>query len=117
MYHIREVILKSEHAERKRLIIEFKDPAQAIVAEFLMTDASLLNFSVLDDLNKVITGESDYLESSGNRCFLKIEPHKTYLEDLFEGLYTDFNTYPPYEIDTAELRDLVVMWKEKIEKM
>src|SRR5699024_8096036 len=91
MYHIREVILKSEQAERKRLIIEFIDPAQAIVGEFLMMDASMLNFSVLEDLNKVLSKESKYIESSGNRCYLKINPEKTRLEDLYEGLYTDFD--------------------------
>src|SRR5690625_4444247 len=117
MYQIREVTLNNKHMERKRLIIEFADPAQAIVGEFLMTDASLLNFSILEDLNKVISGESNDLESSGNRCFLKITPHKTYIEDLYEGLYADFDTFPAYEMDTVELRDLVVMWKRKIAKL
>lgn len=117
MYQIREVILKNKSMERKRLIIEFEDPAQAIIGEFLMTDASLLNFSILEDLNKVISKESHYIESSGNRCFLKIKPHKTYIEDLYEGMYTDFETLPAYEMDTKELRDLVVMWKKKITKL
>lgn len=117
MYQIREVTLKNKHEERKRLVIEFEDPAQAIVGEFLMTDASLLNYSVLEDLNKVIAKECTNLESSGNRCFLKIKPDKTYLEDLFEGLFTDVDTLPPYEINTKKLRDLVVMWKEKMAEL
>ncbi len=117
MYHIREVILKHKHAERKRLIIEFEDPALAIVGEFLMTDASMLNFSVLDELNKVLTGKRDYIESSGNRCSLEIRSDQTRIEDLFEDMFANFDTLPPYEIDTKELRDLVVMWKEKIERL
>src|SRR5699024_5753273 len=107
MYQIREVILQNKHMERKRLIIEFADPAKAIVGEFLMRDASLLNFSILEDLNKVISKESNYIESSGNRCVLKITPNTTYIEDLYEGLFADFDTLPSYEIDTKELRDLV----------
>lgn len=117
MYHIREVILKSEQAERKRLIIEFDDPNRAIVGEFLMTDASLLNFSVLDELNKVLFGERDYIESSGNRCSLEIRSNQTLIEDLLAGLFTDFDTFPAYEMDTKELRDLVVMWKKESEEL
>lgn len=117
MYQIREIILKNKHVQRKRLIIEFADPAQAIIAEFLMTDASLLNFSVLEDLNKVINRDCNYLESTGNRCLLKIKPDKTIIEDLFEELYTDYDTLPAYQINTKELKDLVYMWKKKIEQL
>lgn len=117
MYQIREVILQNKHTERKRLVIEFADPAQAIIGEFLMTDASLLNFSILRDLNKVISMENHCIETSGNRCFLKISPTKTYIEDLYEGLFADFDTLPAYEIDTKELRDLVVMWKSKLAEL
>lgn len=117
MYQIREVILKNGQVERKRLVIEFSDPAQAIVGAFLMTDASLLNYSVLDDLNKVLAKESDYVESSGNRCCLEIRVDKTHLVDLFDGLFTDVDTFPSYEMKTKELRDLVLMWKEKNEEL
>lgn len=117
MYHIREVILKNNQVERKRLVIEFDDPAQAIVGEFLMADASLLHFSVLDELNHVLSGKSDHVESSGNRCALEIRSDKTLIEDLFEGMFANFDTLPAYEIETGELRDLVAMWKEKIEQL
>lgn len=117
MYQIREVVLKNEQVKRKRLIIEFDDPAKAIVGEFLMADASLLNFSVLDDLNKVLTGKHNYIESSGHRCSLEIRSDQTLIEDLFEDMYENFETLPAYEIDTKELRDLVVSWKEKIEEL
>lgn len=117
MYQIREVILKNEHVKRKRLIIEFDDPARAIVGEFLMADASLLNFSVLDDLNKVLSEKCNYIESSGHRCSLEIRSDQTLIEDLFEDMFDNFETLSPYEIDTKELRDLVVIWKEKIEEL
>lgn len=115
MYQIREVIIKNGQVERKRWIIEFDDPSRTIVGEFLMADASLLNFSVLDDLNKVLSGASDYIETSGNRCALVIRPDQTIIEDLFEGLFSDVDPIPSYAIDTKELRDLVLMWKEKSE--
>lgn len=117
MYQIREVILKNEHTERKRLVIEFDDPGQAIVGEFLMADASLLNFSVLEDLNKVLSGQSNYIESSGNRCSLEVRPDQTLIEDLFKDMFTELHPLPAYEINTSELKKLVMMWKEKVEKL
>ena len=116
MYHFREVVFKNEPTERKALVIEFDDPKMGIVGEFLMTDSSLLNYSVLDDLDKVLSGERDYIESSGNRCALEIKKDKTLMTDLFEGLFDGFDTFPMYEINTQELKDLIVMWKEKVEK-
>jgi hypothetical protein len=117
MYQINEIILKNKQIERKRFVIEFIDPAQAIVGEFLMTDSSLLNYSVLDDLNKVLSEKSDYIEFSGNRCSLEIRSDKTLIEDLFEGMFANFDTLPAYKIETKTLRDLVVMWKEKLEEL
>lgn len=115
MYHMREVTFKNEPTERKALIIEFDDPKMGIVGEFLMTDSSLVNYGVLDELEEVLAGEHDYIESSGNRCSLEIKQDKTLIADLFEGMFDGFDTFPAYEIETKALRDLIVMWKGSVE--
>lgn len=113
MYHIKEMTFKNEPTERKALVIEFDDSRMDIVGEFLMTDASLVNYSVLEEIEKVLSGRIDHVESSGNRCFLDIKKDKTLMNDLFEGMFDGFDTFLPYEIDTIVLRDLIVMWREK----
>lgn len=114
MYQIREITLSNEQMEKKSLIIEFDDSRMNIVGEFLMTDASLVNFSVLDNIEKVLSGELSQSESSGNRCFLAINKEKTVLSDLFEGMFDGFDTLPSREIETKLLRDLIIMWKDKL---
>lgn len=115
MYQIRKVVFKNEPIERKTLVIEFDNPQMDIVGEFLMTDASLVQYSVLDQIEKVLSGEIDVSESSGNRCMLEIKRDKTLLSDLFEGMFDGFDTFPAYEIETELLKDLIIMWKSSIE--
>lgn len=114
MYQFREVVLRNKTIEKKVLVIEFDEADKAIVAEFLMTDASMLKYSVLKTINHVLSGVSEYEKTSGNRYGLVIKRDKTQIEDLFEGLFDDFDTYPSYRVDTAELRDLIIMWRDKL---
>lgn len=115
MYHVKEITFKNEPTERKALIIEFTDPQMNIVGEFLMTDAGLVHYSVLDEIEKVLTGKLEYIESSGNRCFLEVNKDQTLVGDLFEGMFDGFDTFPSYEIETVLLKDLIVMWKKELE--
>ncbi|WP_051291522.1 hypothetical protein [Fictibacillus gelatini] len=80
------------------------------------TEATQITDSILKYIDKVLSGESDYEEFNGNRCSIEIRKDKTLVEDLFEGLYDDFDTFPTYEISTQELRDLIVMWVKKVEE-
>lgn len=114
MYRIREIILKNGSVERKDLVIQFDDPKMDIVGEFLMADARLLQAAILDDIDRVLAGGKDFIASSGNRCKLEINAVTTWMYDLFEDL-DDVNTFSPYEIDTRELRRLVIMWLDKLE--
>src|SRR5690606_24997333 len=92
VYQIREILLKNGPHERKRIVIEFDDPRMEIVSEFLMTDAPLLGGEVLHEIDRVLVGERERLESSGNRCAVLIQADVTLIEDLIE-------TYPSYEMD------------------
>lgn len=115
MYQFKEITVAHDQVERQVLIIEFTDPQKRILGEFLMNDASLLNYRVLDQLDRVLSGETEWEESSGNRCSLEISREKTVVEDLFSGMFADFTTLPTYEIDTKKLKDLIIIWKEKVE--
>lgn len=113
MYQFREVELKNKKMIKKVLVIEFDQEDMAIVAEFLMTDASLLDYSILRQIDKVLSGEHNCEKANGNRFNLVIKPDTTRMEDLFEGLFDDFVTYPTYEMSTKTLRELIVMWRDK----
>lgn len=109
MYKIREVTLKNGPKEKNVLVIDFDDPDMQIVGEFLMADAPLLHWQILREMEQVLAGEKQVATSSGNRCNLTIRPASTIISDLFVGM-DDVDVYPSYEIDTEELRDLIVMW-------
>lgn len=113
MYRFKEITLKNGPNEKKVLVIDFEDPKMAIVGEFLMTDAPLLNYSILKDIEHVRSGASNYEESSGNRCALFIRKDTTQIEDLFAGIIDEEDVFSSYEIGTEELSDLVHMWREK----
>lgn len=114
MYQIKPIILKNATIEKKDLIIQFDDPKMAIVAEFLMADAPLMNGAVLEEMDLVIDGKKDFLASSGNRCKLEISPDRTFIYDLFAGI-EGFDAYLPCEIATSKLRRLIVMWLDELE--
>lgn len=114
MYHIRPVVLKNGPIERTRLVIDFDDPNMKIVGEFLMADAPLLRGQILQDIHQVLTGNKSVVTSNGNRCALTIRPHATVITDLFEGM-DGVQAYPPYEIDTNTLRELIVMWFQELD--
>lgn len=115
MYYFREVTLKNGSSEKRRLIIEFDEPDMKIVAEFLMADAPLLYGKILHEIDQVLTGEKREITSNGNRCALTIRSSTTIISDLLAGM-DNVDVYPAYEIDTIELRELIVTWFKKLEE-
>lgn len=113
MYAFKEVVLKNDNAEKTILVIEFADPKYAIVGEFLMADASLLDYSILEKLDNVLTGEVETVATSGNRCSLVISQETTLIEDLLEDMFVDFESYEAVKIPTQELKELILVWREK----
>lgn len=113
MYHFKEIELENKNMKKTVLAIEFEAEDMAIVAEFLMTDASLLDYKVLSQIDRVLAGTSRIEHANGNRYGLVIKRDMTRMEDLFEDLFDDFQTYPAYEISTVKLRELIVSWRDK----
>lgn len=116
MYHFREVTIKNGQHEHKVLTIDFSDPKMAIVSEFLISDASLLQAKVLFDIDAVLNGQIDSIEVSGNRCALEIKRKTTLITDLFTDLYDDFVPLASYEMETEQLRKLIVLWLDEKKK-
>ena len=116
MYQIKEKILRNGDHERKILTIQFDQPEMAIVGEFLMTDASLLNYQVLDKLEHVLSGKKPIDYFTGNRCYLTIKHERTTIEDLYEGM-DEINTLPSYSVATEKLISLVKMWRTEKDRL
>ncbi|MBM7601572.1 hypothetical protein JOC34_004000 [Virgibacillus halotolerans] len=113
MYQIKEIPLKNGAMRRKSLAIYFDDPAMAIVGEFLMADAPIMNAAILNEIDGVLDGETDDATSSGNRCKLEVKSDKTLIYDLFDE-FDGVDAYLPCEIDTRKLRALIVMWLDEL---
>lgn len=112
MYDIKEVELTNQSITKKRLVITFHDEEMAIVGEFLMTDAPLMDGNVLEKLANVIDGKKQKAEFTGQRCHLTIKKNKTLIEDLF--YLEEITLYAPLSICTKELYNLTKMWLGKL---
>lgn len=113
MYKIKEVTLKQGEYQRKRLVIEFENPEQAILGELLMTDAPLLSWKLLREINSVLSGELSEVKGSGNRTSWIINAEKSIIEDLHAHLADDIPSMKTCVIETRKLYDLLKMWAEK----
>ncbi len=116
MYAIKEITLQHGQHERKRSVITFEEREKQIVGEFLMSDAPMLQFAIIQDIEIVLRGEESCILRNGNRCSIKITKNTTHIEDLYTDLYEGLHTYAPYEMDTTEVLSLVRMWKKHIEE-
>lgn len=116
MYEIKEIILKNGPLERKRLVIEFSDTNKQIVGEFLMTDVNLVDRKIVQDIENVLSGKIKEVEFSGNRCYVKVKPDITYLEDLYEEV-EGMISYAPYEINTSELLEMIDIWLDRLDAL
>lgn len=114
MYGFKEVTLQNGPHEKKVLVIEFAEPEMEIIGEFLMADASLLDYRILDIIDDVLSGTNDYEVSSGNRCSLEIKQDKTRVSDLLAGMYDGFEGFQAIDMDTRELQALIIMWRDKL---
>lgn|SRR5699024_1115910 len=116
MYTIREVSLQHGTQERKRSVITFKERNKQIIGEFLMSDAPMMNFAIIHDIQVVLRGVESSITRNCNRCSINITKEITYIEDLYTDLYEGLHTYAPYALDTTELLKLIRMWKEHLEQ-
>lgn len=115
-YEIKQIELHNKNGTRKKLIIEFFDPAYALLGEFLNVDASLLNWYILREVKAVLDNEKDQVESSGNRTSITVTKEQTRIEDLFDGIIADEDVLTPIVIETDTLYQILVNWHAAIDK-
>lgn len=114
MYELKEVTLKNKNIKKKRLVINFHEKKLAILAEFLMSDASLLSEELTLAFNQISKGEKEKVVLSGNRCVVEIKKAMTEISDLFNEY--DSEGYPSFKIPTEEFSGYVSMWYEELVK-
>src|SRR5690625_6171776 len=113
MYQIREVVLCRGEDKIKRPVIEFTVPDQAILGEFLMTDAPMFAGGILQEIDAVILGERAKMIGSGNRCGWEIDADQTVINDLFADMGDDVPSMPTCTFETQNLAELVDIWLMK----
>ncbi len=108
-YEFEDRVLKNGNIQRKTLLIHL-DPKLDMVSSFLESDIQGGSVQyVLDNIDKVLSGELDHMEMTGNLCDVNIYKDKTTIENLFnEDEYS--------EIETIELREFVVLWGEETKR-
>ena len=116
MFEIKEVMLNQGKHQRKRLVIEFELPEQAVLGEILMTDAPLLSWNILQEMNDVLCGEKEVVQGSGNRTSWVIQKEITTISDLFSDMDEDIPVMETCTIETKILYDLVKMWQSKTQQ-
>ncbi|HLR72382.1 MAG TPA: hypothetical protein VK085_13250 [Pseudogracilibacillus sp.] len=116
MYEIKHVTLQRGKQTKKRYVIEFTDPEQSILGEFLMVDVPLFSGEISDEITAVLRGDRRWIKGSGNRCSWDIDRHVSVISDVFIETGDDIPTMPTCTIQTEQLYDLVEMWLRKIGK-
>lgn len=114
MYQLKEVTLKNQGYEKKRLVIHFDKTEYIILAEFLMSDAQLLKNELLAAKKALDTNKTKEVTLTGNRCAIKLEKEKTMITDLFEGI--DESSYQALTISTNQFYDYLTIWSQEIQK-
>lgn len=113
MYDFKEVAIGHGEKERKRLVIEFSRPNEAILGEFLMIDVHLLGNDIVKELEELLHRERESITGSGNRCGWEINRQTAIINDLFEDKGENVPTFPSCTVETRQLYELITMWLEK----
>lgn len=113
MQHYFEVITV-ELGGKKRIRFRFNNESQ-ILSVFLSSDIQSDPIYFYEYIDKVLTGESERVEISGNVCYLDISKNTTKVGDLLSSnlVITDEDWC---EISTLELRGLIGLWIEENRK-
>lgn len=114
MYEIRQITLENKGHKVTRLIPDFDNQEMAIVSEFFMSDVELLGEDLINAFDEVMSGFTDEIELTGNRCAIKIREDYSKIEDLLEDLFADTELLESYEMETETLLELILQWKEEV---
>lgn len=98
---------------QKSLIIKMLDPKKYLAAVFLMSDIQGGDPSwALETIDEVLREEKEFAELNGNICCVEIYKDKT---KIFDNLAED-GMGEWCELDTKELKDLIIIWSNEVKK-
>lgn len=114
MYEIREIELKNGDYTKKRLVIMFKDVGYEIVGTFLMSDAPMFQFELIEDIGAVLAGKRESFTQAGNRCHITVGVGETVIEDLFAEDAPDVSMETA-TVNTRKLLEWMKMWRKELQ--
>ncbi|MBQ9048887.1 MAG: hypothetical protein IJ120_13415 [Solobacterium sp.] len=107
----REIRLKNNTKEKRKLIIEFQEEGYELLEEFLETEINTFRKAVLNEITAVLNGEKEDSKFAGNRFSLAIMPGVTI---IYDDKDEDFQWC---QVDTEELYELINEWHERWQEM
>jgi len=110
IYQIKTVTLTHKNIEKKRLVITFNDQSYELVADYLMADAPLLSFEIIQVIEAVLNGQNKAAKWAGNRTELTINPDTSIIEDLFEQKEA-------ISVETNWLYEMTVLWQNQLNEL
>lgn len=93
------------------MIIDFEDKSREILSEFLVSEIEDFGDIIVPLVDKVLSGESEFEEFSGNAVGIEISKDKS---KIYSAL--DFRELEDYIITTKELRNLIDIWLKKLDE-
>lgn len=96
----------------KELLIDFEEKGKDILSIFLEVEVSDFKDYVVEGIDKVLNGYSEYEELSGNVCIAKIHKDMT---KIYNDLADD-DMESCCEIETKQLKELIDIWCNELEK-
>ncbi|HLS23029.1 MAG TPA: hypothetical protein VK037_03825 [Pseudogracilibacillus sp.] len=110
-YSIKEITLQRGERRKKRKVIQFDDPNLTLLEEFLMVDAPLRNWQILNEFEQIKRVKQGTITYTGNRTTVTVTPTNTTIEDALDV----FNGENTVEIETDQLYKLLKTWQKEIE--
>ena len=98
---------------RVKYIPEFEDDTKLILTHFLCSEVPMFSGKILDSIQAVISGKSEFREFAGNSCELIVNRTNSVIRGNVEGM----EICPECIINTNELRDLIVCWLDDLKTL
>ena len=101
--------------DENNITILFDIKNKETLTTFMVCDVRAFQDWIKDDFNEVLSGKTDFLNVSGNVCYIEITPITT---KVYDGLTESDEEYysTMCEVDTKDLYEVIVEWCEKLKQ-
>ncbi|EAC9052905.1 hypothetical protein KW11_11570 [Listeria monocytogenes] len=98
-------------------VIHFSGEQYTGLGDLLNIDFSSITLEdILDKINKIKNGESEFEEIGTERSIVEIRKNECMIYDAFDGLLDD-ELNPTINLSTLEFKKIVMDWKAEREKL